>query len=114
MRASGIVATVVLLAALPACSGGSSGGNATPKSLADTIGCTSTYIPDTTDEVGVKSVGDCVLNREQVRLLTFADDDARDDFVKVAKGLGIKYVTGPRFAVEVHSAAVESAVKGKL
>jgi hypothetical protein len=115
MRIWAVAAAVVVLVALPVWIGGAgSDGGATPKSLADTIGCRASYIADTTDEVGVESVGECILGGGQVRLLTFADDDARDNFVKVAKVSGNRYVIGPGFAVEVKSARTESAVKAKL
>lgn len=119
MRTWCVVASAVLLAALSACSVGGSGGYVTPKSLAERIGCGSSYLADTTDDVGVELVGvelvgDCTLRGEEVRLLIFGDDRARDKFVKGPKAFGSRYVTGPSFVVEVKSAGTEAAVKAKL
>jgi hypothetical protein len=114
MRTWCVVASAVLLAALSACSVAGSSGNATPKSLAERIGCGSSYLADTPDDVGVELVGNCTLRGEEVRLLTFGDNKARDKFVKGPKAFGSRYVTGPGFVVEVKSAGTEAAVKAKL
>lgn len=103
-------ATLLALLALSACSGGDSAPDS-PKALADTLGCSSTYAADSTEEIGVEAVGTCEVDGYDVRLLTFANDEARDNFVQVAEGFGGRYVTGPGYAVEAEGAAAEKAVR---
>ena len=102
----------VLLVLLAACSGGSDPDS--PKAIADELGCADTFQPSSTEELGVEAVGECQMSGETIRLLTFATDDARDGFVKVAEGFGGRYVTGPAYAVEVQTAQAEAAVKDAL
>ncbi len=107
-------ATLLALLALSACSGGDLSTPDSPKALADTLGCSSTYAADTTEEIGVEDVGTCQVDGHAVRLLTFANDDARDGFVEIAKGYGSRYVTGPGYAVEADGAAAEKAVRAAV
>lgn len=108
MRTCGIAALLLLAAC-------SSGGSVdSPKALAEKIGCADSYSSGTTEEVGVEAVGQCRVDGKKVRLLTFANNDARDGFVQVAQGFGSRYVTGDKFAVECNDAATEAAVKKSL
>lgn len=110
MTRTGIALALLLLAG---CSGDGD-KPATPKELAGEIGCASTYSATSTDELGVEAVGTCTVSGSEVRLLTFASDEARDTFVEVAKSFGGRYVTGPGYAIEAQSADVETAVQAKL
>lgn len=103
---------VVLLALLAACSGGTAPD--TPESLADELGCSDSFQNSSADELGVESAGECRVSGETVRLLMFASDQARDQFVAVAQGFGGRYVTGPAYAVEVQSAKAEADVRAAL
>ena len=43
-----------------------------PRDVADDVGCSSSYVSDTTNEIFVEAVGKCTFNGEELRLLTFA------------------------------------------
>jgi hypothetical protein len=106
---------VSLLLVLSACGGGSSAApkaHASPKSpafvsavtpaqVADELGCGDTYQDDTTDEFFVQAVGTCDYETYgTTRILTFADDRARDSFVTTAEGFGGQYIKEHDYAIE--------------
>jgi hypothetical protein len=104
---------LVAAALLTACGGGGAAIDS-PKALADELGCADSFHATTTEELGVEAVGECEFSGQTVRLLLFANNDARDTFADVAAGFGGRYVKGDGYLVEVKGAAAEAAVKDKL
>lgn len=49
-----------------------------------------------------------------MRLLTFANNDARDNFEEIARQFGARYVKGDGFLVEVPSSTIEDEVENEL
>jgi hypothetical protein len=94
MRTTTIAAAALLLAA---CGGG---GNDTEvqdiNQVAEEVGCENPT-PEPTDELYVQDAVRCA---DGSRVLTFADNEARDQFVEVAEGFGGVYETGDNYAVE--------------
>jgi hypothetical protein len=86
----------------------------TPAALAKRLGCESTYVVDSTDEIAVEAVGICTFEGQEIRLLTFANDEARDTFKEVAEQSGSRYVETKQALVEVEGEAVEKAVQARL
>jgi len=97
-----------------ACGGGGGDATVVPSDVAEEIGCSSSYVDDTTNEIFVESVGECTFNGDEIRLLTFANNEARDNFEEVASGFGGRYVKGDGFLVEVHSAEAADQVETEL
>ena len=89
------IATAALL--LAAC-GGNGGGTEVQdiNEIAESVGCESPT-PAPTEELYVQDAVECA---DGSRVLTFADNQARDDFVEVAEGFGGVYETGDNYAVE--------------
>jgi hypothetical protein len=89
-----MIATVALLMA--AC--GSNGGTEVQdiNEIAQSVGCESPT-PAPTEELYVQDAVECA---DGSRVLTFANNQARDDFVEVAEGFGGVYETGDNYAVE--------------
>jgi hypothetical protein len=111
----GIAAFAALLltgTALAGCGGGDKLNS--PKAIADTLGCSSSYKNVQTEELGVDQAGSCRFNGQTVRLLTFADSDAQDTFLKIARSFGGRYAEGDGYLVEVKGAAVQKAAEDKL
>ena len=114
---------VAALAALPlataACGGASSFSD--PAELAEAVGCED--FQPLAAVTGAEAGGSCTVltdpgnpPTEQVRLLTFADDGQRDDYIAPAVQDGAVFAYGDGWAAEVESAnALEqilSAVEG--
>jgi hypothetical protein len=106
---------ISLLLVLTACGGGSTPAaksavskptatttpDVTPAQVADQLGCGATYQADTTDEIYVQAVGTCDYETYgTTRILTFANDAARDSFVTTAEGFGGQYIKGHNYAIE--------------
>jgi hypothetical protein len=123
-----LAAVTVAVALVSGCSSGASETNTksaaekpaavsvdSPKALAEKLGCADTFKMDETEELGVEQVGRCEVDGQEVRLLTFANDSARDQFTEIAEQYGERsYVPGEKFLVEVDTAELETAVKSKL
>lgn len=58
-------------------------GYLTMTQVAREAGCTDSYTPSS--EVGTKDGGTCTVNGHEVYFYTFADDSARDNWLKAAK-----------------------------
>jgi hypothetical protein len=113
-RAATIAATIcVAVVGLTGCGGGGSSTpkptaapktfaiEVTPAQVADKLGCGSTFEADSTDEVYVQAVGTCDYQTYgKTRILTFANDTARDSFVTVAEATGGQYIKGHDYAIE--------------
>ena len=111
-----VIIGAAVLALASGCGGSSSGSNVVPPDVAGAIGCTSTYKDDTTEELFVEAVGTCAFSREgiPIRILTFANNEARDNFEEVASGFGGRYFKGDNFLVEVPSPDIAEQVKNEL
>jgi hypothetical protein len=66
-----------------------------PNALAGRLACLDTYREP---HVG-DGFGSCELDGVTVHLYTFANNQARDQFIETAKDLGGRYVTGPNYAI---------------
>lgn len=78
-----IVIAVILAAALAGCS---SPAPLTLAQVATKAGCADTPTPGT--GVGTKEAAKCTKDGHDLYLYTFADDSARDNWLKVAKNAG--------------------------
>jgi hypothetical protein len=113
MQRTPILAAIVL-SLTPGCGGGSGDSTVVPRDVAEEIGCSSSYKDDTTEEFFVEAVGKCTFENEEIRLLTFANNEARDNFEEIARGFGGRYVKGDGFLVEVGSADAADHVEAEL
>ena len=90
-----MIAGVALL--LAGCGGGDGGTEVQDiEEIAESVGCESPT-PALTEELYVQDAVECA---DGSRVLTFANNQARDDFVEVAEGFGGVYETGDNYAVE--------------
>lgn len=80
-----------------------------PSAIAESLGCTG-YADTESDELGVVAAGTCTYEGEGIRILTFATEAARDEFVAMAEGFDLHYVKRPGFVVEAESAEVADVV----
>lgn len=88
MRRHIITTAIAAAAALTACGGGSgSSSPASPKVLADKIGCTG-YSTDDQTELFVRNQGSCTLGDSTLTIYTFTSSDDRDKWVKAAAAFG--------------------------
>jgi len=78
-----IAIAVILAAALAGCS---SPAPLTLAQVATKAGCTDTPTPST--EVGTKEAAKCTKDGHDLYLYTFADDSARDNWLKIGKAAG--------------------------
>jgi hypothetical protein len=88
------VATAALL--LAACGGNGGTEVQDIEQIAESVGCESPT-PASTEELYVQDAVECA---DGSRVLTFAHNQARDDFVEIAEGFGGMYETGDNYAVE--------------
>jgi len=86
-----LAAAVSLLAS---CGGSDEPANITD--IAEQVGCENPS-PASTEELYVREAVDCA---DGSRVLTFASNEARDNFVEIAEEFGGVYETGDRYAVE--------------
>src|SRR5687767_8988994 len=111
--AHGIVA-VFIAVALVACGDGSGSAVAqTPRALAEELRCIG-FVVAPTEELFVREAGRCAYEGSNVRIITFADNEARDSFVEAASTLGGIYVVGDRWAVETVTSGTADAVADVL
>lgn len=96
-----VVATVLLAAgSLSACGGATSPPKAmTLRQVADHAGCAQ-MTPTT--EVGTKEAATCTVGGHDLYLYTFADDSARDAWLKVGKAAGAlgSFEQGESFVIQ--------------
>jgi hypothetical protein len=88
------LATAALL--LAACGGNGGTEVQNIEQIAESVGCESPT-PAPTEELYVQNAVECA---DGSRVLTFAHNQARDDFVEIAEGFGGVYETGENYAVE--------------
>jgi hypothetical protein len=86
---------VAVLVTLAAC-GNDDAEPETITEIAEQVGCEDPQ-PASTEELYVQDAVECA---DGSRLLTFASNAARDDFVEIAEHFGGSYETGDRYAVE--------------
>lgn len=85
----------MLLLVLAGCGGGSEGGGGgevTPSTLASKAGCESSFKTDTTTELYARELGKCTIDGAEVSLYSFASNENRDNWLKVASGFGGLYL----------------------
>jgi hypothetical protein len=66
------------------------------------------FTPDESLELYVKDSGRCVLNGAELHVLTFSTNEARDNYIRIAKQFGGRYFYGDGLAVTSESPAVIS------
>lgn len=117
-----VLAAFALTVSLAACGGSDSEtapvepGSVSPQQVADRLGCVG-YGDQEAEELFAEKAGGCMVGdsvNENVRILTFANNESRDNFVTMAREFGNRYVVGDLFAVEVESPEAESVVTEKL
>jgi len=79
------IALVILAAALAGCS---SSAPLTLAQVATKAGCVYPNTPTPGTEVGTKEAAKCTKDGHDLYLYTFADDSARDNWLKLAKNAG--------------------------
>lgn len=89
------------------------GAEVRPQAMADELGC-DTFTATTTEELGVREIGTCNLDGKEVRLLTFASNDARDTYVKIASEFGGRYVVKDRQVFTSDDGATVDAINAKV
>ncbi len=113
MRPSVFPMAAAMLIALTGCSTGAQAVN-TPADLQASVCDQGTYRDSDREEWFVEKAGKCQVDGQEVRLLTFANNEARDNFREVAEGFGGRYVEGERWLIEVPDQDVERTVAARV
>lgn len=114
------IATVSLVLIATACSGSKSGGNdagtgPSIQSLYDKLSCTNQQTDAAADRTAFTAAsGSCDYNGDTVYVSTFTTNEARDNFLKVAKASGGRYDVGDRFIVYGNNPSTADALKSAL
>lgn len=116
-----IPTALVLALLLTACGGGDDkgkaddggGGEVRAEAMASDLGC-SEFGLASTEELGVREKGTCELSGQKVSLYTFATNEARDTWVKIASGFGGRYVVKDRQVFSSDDSATVDAIKDKV
>lgn len=106
---------VVLAMAMAACGGGG-GGTPTVASVAAKLGCTGLTIEadNAQRELGAREEGHCTFAGEEVTVLTYNENSARDAANGIARQFGGIAVLGDRWTVRVDTDAQAEQVRAKL
>lgn len=94
--------SLVLVVLLAACSSAPAAPSiASASELASKAGCSSSFVADSS-QPGIKDGGKCTVEGVDVYLYTFADDTARDNWLKIAKGAGAigTFGVGPAWVIQ--------------
>jgi len=107
--------TIAAVLALAACSSTPAApAIASASDLASKAGCSSSYVAGSS-QPGIKDGGKCTVDGETVYLYTFADDSARDNWLKIARGAGAigTFGVGPAWVIQgLQDAPARSAGRG--
>lgn len=112
------VLCITLLAA--ACGGAKSGGSdagsgPSIQSLYDKLSCTNQQTDAAADQTAFTAAsGSCDYKGDTVYVSTFTTNEARDNFLKVAKASGGRYDVGDRFIVYGNNPSTADALKSDL
>ena len=95
--------TIAAVLALAACSSAAPAAPAiaSASDLTSKAGCSSSYVAGST-QPGIKDGGKCTVDGVDVYLYTFADDAARDNWLKIASGAGAigTFGIGPSWVIQ--------------
>ena len=94
------------------------------------VGCSGSYVVETTDALGVEEIGTCTFHGYKLSLVTFTNNAARNNYVcstcgfdgstargvieRKARQFGGRVVAGDRYLVQVPNAAAEQSVRDAL
>lgn len=112
MRRVLVVATLVLTG----CGGGGGGKPPTVQALAAKVGCTGLTIEadNAQRELGAREEGSCKMAADDLTILTYNTNSARDGANRIAKEFGGIAVLGDRWTVRVDTDAAAQRVKAAL
>lgn len=109
-RLSYAAATAALALLLPGCSSSASSSFNSASAIATKIGCTG-WTADSPPQMYVKEGGQCTIGSATVYVNLFADDAARNNWLKAAKAMGAagSFAQGERWVIQSDDAATVAA-----
>jgi hypothetical protein len=121
------IASTLSIATFLGCAGDE---KSTRVELTENLGCDASYVAKGSDALGVEETGDCMFRGVTISITTFADNDARNNYVcstcgydgeteaatieSAARGLGTRLVAGDRYLVNVPDRATEDGARDAL